>query len=51
MGGECGLCPNYTKRTAEAWLREILDQARATTLPGMVRAGVTFADACAEWLR
>lgn len=41
----------YTKRTAEAWLREILDQARAGTLPGMVRTGVTFADACAEWLR
>src|SRR4051794_30446182 len=41
----------YTKRTAEAWLRDILDQARAGTLPGMVQTGVTFADACAEWLR
>ena len=41
----------YTKRTAEAWLRDVLDQARAGTLPGMVRTGVTFADACEEWLR
>jgi integrase len=41
----------YTKRTAEAWLRDVLDQAHAGTLPGMVRTGVTFADACAEWLR
>src|SRR5919202_6075017 len=41
----------FTKRTAEAWLREVLDRARAGTLPGMVRTGVTFADACEEWLR
>jgi integrase len=41
----------YTKRTAETWLREVLDQARAGTLPGMVRTGATFADACAEFLR
>lgn len=41
----------FTKRTAEAWLREALDQARRGTLPGMVRTGVTFADAAAEWLR
>jgi integrase len=41
----------YTKRTAEAWLRDVLDQARAGTLPGMVRTGVTFAEACEEWLR
>jgi hypothetical protein len=40
----------YTKRTAEAWLREVLDEARRGTLPGMVRTGVTFADAAAEWL-
>jgi hypothetical protein len=39
----------YTKRTAETWLRDVLDQARAGTLPGMVQTGVTFADACAEW--
>ena len=38
-----------TKRTAEAWLREVLDQARSGTLPGMVRTGATFADACAEF--
>jgi integrase len=41
----------FTKRTAEAWLRDALDQARRGTLPGMVRTGVTFADAAAEWLR
>ncbi|MBV8999997.1 MAG: site-specific integrase [Solirubrobacterales bacterium] len=41
----------FTKRTAEAWLRDVLDQARRGTLPGMVRTGVTFADAAAEWLR
>ncbi len=41
----------FTKRTAEAWLRDVLDQAHAGTLPGMVRTGVTFADACAEYLR
>ena len=27
----------FTKRTAEAWLRRILDEAAAGTLPGMVR--------------
>jgi integrase len=41
----------FTKRTAEAWLRDILDQAHKGTLPGMVRTGATFADAAAEWLR
>ena len=41
----------FTKRTAEAWLRDVLHQAHAGTLPGMVRTGVTFADACAEYLR
>jgi integrase len=41
----------FTKRTAEAWLRDVLDQARRSTLPGMVRTGATFADAAAEWLR
>src|ERR1700733_2349666 len=40
-----------TKRLAEAWLRDALDQARRGTLPGMVRTGATFADAAAEWLR
>lgn len=42
---------SYTKRGAEAWLREVLEQARAGVLPGMVRTGVTFADACNEYLR
>jgi integrase len=41
----------YTKRTAEAWLRDLLDEARRGTLPGSVRTGVTFADAASEWLR
>ena len=41
----------FTKRTAESWLRDVLDRARNGTLPGQVRTGVTFADAAAEWLR
>src|SRR3954452_15063927 len=41
----------FTKRMAEAWLREVLDQAHAGVLPGMVRTGVSFADACGEYLR
>ena len=41
----------FTKRLAEDWLREVLDQAHRGTLPGMVRTGATFADAAAEYLR
>ena len=41
----------FTKRQAEDWLRDALDQARRGVLPGMVRTGATFADAAAEWLR
>jgi integrase len=41
----------FTKRTAEAWLRDVLDQARRGTLPGLVRTGASFADAAAEYLR
>jgi len=41
----------FTQRTADAWLRDLLDQARHGTLPGMTRTGATFADAAAEWLR
>ncbi len=41
----------FTKRAAEAWLREVLDSARRGTLPGGVRTGATFADAAAEYLR
>jgi integrase len=41
----------FTKRLAEAWLREILDEARRGVLPGMVRTGASFADAAAEYLR
>lgn len=40
-----------TKRLAEDWLRDVLDQARRGTLPGLVRTGATFADAAAEFLR
>jgi integrase len=41
----------YTKRQAEAWLRDLLDEARRGTLPGMVRTGATFTGACAEFMR
>jgi integrase-like protein len=41
----------FTKRTAEAWLRDALGQARSGTLPGMVRTGATVNDAVAEFLR
>jgi integrase len=40
----------FTKRLAEDWLREVLDQARRGTLPGMVRSGVSFAEACEDYL-
>ena len=39
------------RRGAEAWLADVLAQAHAGTLPGMVRTGVTFARAAEEWLR
>jgi hypothetical protein len=41
----------YTKRTAQAWLDEVLTQARRGQLDGMIRTGATVADAVAEWLR
>src|SRR4051794_1770133 len=41
----------FTKRTAQAWLRDVLDQAARGVLPGMVRTGRTFADAAEEYLR
>ena len=41
----------FTKRLAEDWLRDLLDQARSGTLSGLVRTGVTFADAATEFLR
>jgi integrase len=41
----------YTKRMAEDWLREVFEQARRGTLPGLVRTGATFDEAAAEFLR
>ena len=41
----------FTRRLAEEWLDAVLIQARAGTLPGSVRTGVTFTDACDEYLR
>jgi integrase len=41
----------FTKRTADAWLRSVLAEARRGTLPGVVRTGATFTDAAAEFLR
>ena len=41
----------FTKRLAEDALRDVLDKARRATVAGMVRTGVTFADAAAEYLR
>ena len=42
---------HWTKRTDDAWLRRLLVEAAAGTLPGMVRAGGTVADACEQHLR
>jgi hypothetical protein len=39
------------KRTAEGWLRDLLDDARRGTLPGMIRTRAMLADAAAEYLR
>jgi len=40
----------YTRRLAEDWLREVLAQARAGTLPGLKQTGITFAEACEDYL-
>jgi len=40
----------FTKGKAEAYLDELLRQAREGTLPGMVQTGKTFRDASEEWL-
>jgi integrase len=40
----------FTKRTAEAWLREVLDEARRGVLVGLVRTGVRFAEAAEDYL-
>jgi integrase len=41
----------FTKRSAEEWMRKVLDEARDGTLPGLVKTDVTFAEAADEWLR
>lgn len=41
----------FTKRTAEAWLRSVLDEARRGPPEGVVRPDVSFSDAATEWLR
>jgi integrase len=41
----------FTRRLAENWLRDVLDEARRGTLPGMVQTGAIFADAAAEFMR
>ncbi len=40
-----------TKRTAEAWLRDLLVQVRRGELAGLVESDVTFREAAEEWLR
>lgn len=40
-----------TKRLAEDWLRQLVEEAVRGTLPGLARTGATLADAAAEWLR
>jgi integrase len=42
---------HFTRRLAEAWLRDVLDEARRGTLPGLVRTGVTVREATEEYLR
>jgi len=42
---------HFTKRSAQAWLDDVLAQARRGELQGMVATGATVADAAAEWLR
>jgi integrase len=41
----------YSRRTAQAWLDDLLAEARAGTLPGASGVGVLFDEAAAEWLR
>jgi integrase len=39
------------RRGAEAWLSDVLAQAHAGTLPGLIKTGTTFSVASSEWLR
>jgi integrase len=41
----------FTKRLAEDWLHDTLEEARFATAPGIAWSGATFADAAAEYLR
>jgi integrase len=40
----------FTKRTAQAWLDEVLVKARRGELHGAARTDAAFADACDEWI-
>ncbi|HEY8778890.1 MAG TPA: site-specific integrase, partial [Solirubrobacterales bacterium] len=40
----------FTKRSAQAWLDDILVKARRGNLPGMASSDTTFGDACDAWL-
>ena len=40
----------FTKRTAQAWLDEVLVKARRGDLPGLASTGATFAEACDAWI-
>jgi integrase len=42
---------HYTKRSAEQWLRDRLDEIRRGTHATAVTSGATFADASSEWIR
>lgn len=41
----------FTRRSAEAWLDDVLQRADAGVLPGVACPDVTFAEAAEEWLR
>lgn len=41
----------YTRKSAQAALREIVADAQRGRLPGQIRTGATFGDAVDEWLR
>ena len=42
---------SLTRKMAETWLAEALSEARRGVLPGLVKTGVSFADAAEEFMR